>query len=182
MTLPLTGSVLTQYNNLPCVPPSTPLGDTLNSLYTATLPGQLVGAYKSVDESISQSTVLQNDDALFGTLPVGAWAFRLFLFLDLQDGSGIKLALSGAAVFSTLKARINVFADNGTNVASGLVTALDVAVEHGGAGAGPHWATIDGSIAVTTAGVLGLAWAQNASRVLPAIVQAGSFLSSSKLG
>ena len=34
-TLPLTGAVLTAYNNLPAIPPNDPLGTLINQLVTA---------------------------------------------------------------------------------------------------------------------------------------------------
>lgn len=136
--------------------------------------------YKSTDESINNSTTLQNDDELSVSLAASAkYWFRFYLFTNNAAAlEGIKLGLNGTAGVSALKAQITIY-DDTTNaiVAFGRVTAFGSSVA-AGLSSGDNVSIIEGSISTSTAGTFLLQWAQNVSGggASATTVQAGSAL------
>lgn len=101
MTLPLTGSLLTQYNALPCVPLNTPLGDLLNLLYSLTgfsMPVSNIGAgvTAGANNNIYLADATGGDATV--TLPTAAAAGQGGRILVKKiDSSGNNVILSPAA-------------------------------------------------------------------------------------
>jgi hypothetical protein len=164
----LTGAPLTAYNNLPATPPDTPLGDLLNRLANASRT-----VYKTVDESLASSNVLQPDNELFLDLDANkVYEIDAILFMTLT-ADGLQVAFNGNNGFSDLKCQAMVY-DNQLRAIARLV-AYGVAVSHTAAGPGDHWVRMQGSIAVTTAGRLTIWWAQQTVNVAPLVLQKGSY-------
>ncbi len=134
---------------------------------------------KGADQSVTSSTVMQNDTALVLPLPANTtWLFDAFL--DYEGGTGgssdmkwtfalptgathryvfIESSAAGvAAVNMSLGASINTASTNGAAFLKGVL--------------------MKGSVIVgSTGGSLQLQWAQNTSSVTPTIVHAQSYLS-----
>lgn len=121
----------------------------------------IVSAYKSADESVSNTT-LQDDNHLSVTLAASSkyrFTFRLF---TTSGGAveGLKLALSGTVGVTSMKAKVVIYDDTTNTLVEGRVTALNSAVGSG-LSAGDNHADIDGTIETSTAGTFLLSWAQN---------------------
>jgi hypothetical protein len=167
VTLPLIGSLLTKFNALPCVPLEEPLGDLLNSLAVRT-------AFKSADETVVSSTVLQADDQLFVDVVAGArYQFQAILFFSVP-ADGIKVSLNGTCTVGGLKAQVEIY--DTVLRQSGRITALGGSVAHGTGGGGDHYVTIQGSVEVGDAGTLGIWWAQATSNIVGLTLQRDSSL------
>lgn len=134
--------------------------------------------YKTADESVASSTVLQDDDHLTVTLGASAsYWFKFFLFHNNVGAlEGIKVAVSGTAGVTSLKAQITI-TDDTTNTTAALarVTAFGSAVG-AGLGAGDNYTEIQGVIETSTAGTFLLQFAQNASGTNAVTMQRGSSL------
>jgi hypothetical protein len=121
--------------------------------------------HKTADESINSSTSLQADDHLSVNLTASKnYNFRFLLHLN-NDGAaaGIKLALSGTAGITSMKAQVRIY-DDTTNALVGFdrITAFNSGVT-AALSAGAAHAIIEGTIEVSTAGTFLLHWAQNSS-------------------
>lgn len=73
MPLPLTGSLLTQYNNLPCIPPTAPLGDLLNE------------AAAGGGSGLSILPVSATGDNVIGSTPEAVGTTAAFVVADSTD-------------------------------------------------------------------------------------------------
>jgi hypothetical protein len=67
MALPLTGSLLTRYNNLPAIPPEEPLGDLLNSIGGGGS-GYTIPAVTTVSEVLTTTGQLLRVDSSAGAV------------------------------------------------------------------------------------------------------------------
>lgn len=135
-------------------------------------------AYKTADESVSNTT-LQDDDHLTVTvLAGGKYAIRALVFADNAGAlEGLKLALGGTCTATSLKAQMSIY-DDVTNalVAFARVTALTSSVG-AGLSLGGSLSTITGTIEVNAGGTLLLSWAQNAGAGASATtIQRGSYM------
>lgn len=145
----------------------------------------ILEAYKTADESVTNSTTLQNDDHLSVSV-VASTKYRLRCFIfhtSLSTTAGIKLALSGTATITSMKAQISIF-DDTTNVISGLARVSSLGSSVGaGLGAGDNFVTIEGTVEINAAGTFLVQWAQNvADAVNASTVQQGSYLELEKVG
>lgn len=135
-----------------------------------------IRSYKSSDESVSNTT-LQDDDALTLSLAASSiYKYKLFIFVAAAGtAEGFKAALSGTVGVTSMKAEITLFDDvSNTMVALDRVTALNSSVG-GGLSIGTAFCTIEGTIETSTAGTLLLSWAQSSGIGLAATtVQRGS--------
>ena len=143
-------------------------------------------AYKTADESVDNSTTLQDDDHLTTTLAASAkYNFKLYLFTNNAGAAeGIKVALGGTVGVTQLKAQVTIF-DDTTNLIAALarVTALGSSVA-AGLGTGDNFTTIEGSIETSTSGTFLLQWAQNVSGggVTATTVQRSSYMVVERIG
>lgn len=141
-------------------------------------------AYKTADESVS-STTLQDDDHL--TIAVAAstkYHFRFYLFVSAAGAvEGLKLAVGGTCTVTSMKGNVTILDDVNSAIAKvGLVTALNSSIGIA-LPIGTTRAVVEGSAEVNGAGTLLLSWAQFAGIGLASTtVQRGSFLVVEKLG
>lgn len=143
-----------------------------------------LAAYKGADETVTSSTVLQNDDALFLDLDAAATYFWLML-LDYEGGmqgsSDLKWQFSvpsgAAGILSPL-----FFSNSGAlSFTLGGIAATVIAGTNGAGTKRPLLAA--GTIVTSaTAGNMQLTWAQNVSSGTGTIVHAGSALLAWQVG
>lgn len=135
-------------------------------------------AYKSADESLS-STTLQDDDHLtVGVASATKYRFKFYLFVNTAGAvEGLKLAIGGTCTATSMKASMTILDDvAGTTAVIGRVTALASSVGVA-ISLGNSRATIEGTIEVNAAGTFLLSWAQFAGLgVAATTVQRGSYL------
>lgn len=131
-------------------------------------------AYKSSDENLASSTVLQNDDELTVNVVGGnKYYFKACIFVN-EINSGMKFALNGTSTVTTLKAIIKIY--DTVLTALGRITAYNSPVTHGHAASGSHEVLIEGTLIPATSGTLVVQWAQNTSDAGNLTVQTGSIL------
>ena len=135
---------------------------------------------KAADETVTNSTTLQDDDHLLFT--VGAnetWAFEFTIFAEATSAADVKTALTVPAGAALIAGQI---AEQFTSAATTPSTSLTsgAAFLNGGTSGGvgvPTCIVIRGSVANgATAGNVTLQWAQNAASATPAKVYAGSYV------
>lgn len=135
-------------------------------------------AYKTADESVSNTT-LQNDDELTVTLAASTkYHFRICLFTSSAGAAeGLKLALAGTVGVTSMKAQIAIYDDTTNTLAAfARVSTLNSAIG-AGLSAGDNHAIIEGTIETSAAGTFLLSWAQNAGAgAASTTVQRGSTL------
>jgi hypothetical protein len=137
-----------------------------------------LSVYKASDETVTNSTTLQDDDAL--TVSVSAstsYRFRFVIFQTSASGTaGLKLGINGTCTVTDMKAQVTIYDDTTNAIAGfGRITALGSSV---GAlvSTGDNYAVIEGTILVNAAGTLLLQWAQNvADAVNGTTVQKNSY-------
>lgn len=125
-------------------------------------------AYKSADETVTNSTTLQNDDALTVTVAASVkYHIRATIFItSASTTAGFKFALGGTCTVTSLKAQLFLY-DDTTNALAGFTRAEALGTSLGaGLGAGDNYAVIDGTVEVNAAGTLLIQWAQNTADVL----------------
>lgn len=136
---------------------------------------------KSADESVTSSTVLQDDNELFaGMLANTDYSFEAFLMANVAAGGGnggLKIAfdvpasasLAWQGLHSTGTSAPSSFAVNTTD--DGASTVLNLSDNE------LRWVRVVGSVRVgATAGNLVFRWAQNSSSATASTVKAGSYL------
>ena len=104
----------------------------------------------------------------------GRYRVEAQLFLQETLG-GARFTLNGTAVLSECKIGVCIY-DTGGLRTSGRIGTLGTDITHSSAGAGDHQVTYTGTINVTTAGSLGVYWAQNTSNAANLTMESGSFL------
>ncbi|OZC62164.1 hypothetical protein CH267_01065 [Rhodococcus sp. 06-621-2] len=146
--------------------------------------GGIVTEEKTVDESVTSSTVQQDDDELFTYLDPGSYDVRLGLIVDGSQTGDIKIGFAGTAGAT--------FNWGGTTPTSGVTsdtaavnwlarTLADTQIA-GARGAGiPAMIPIVGRLKVTTAGRFGLQWSQGTSDATATIVKAGSWITAERV-
>ncbi len=124
-------------------------------------------AYKAADESVTSSTVLQNDDHLTVNVKAGRkYVFRFVLHVE-SPSARLKYSLSGTSTATYLVASSED--DGGVRIA-----ALDSAAAIGTGGS--KIVAISGAYEPATDGSFFLKWAQNSSDVITTTVLKGSYL------
>lgn len=134
---------------------------------------------KGADESVTSSTTVQNDDALF--LPVVTNAsYLMFCYLDYEGGTGgssdLKLSWASPASSTVRCQKIHVDSSNATQVGVTDYTSLVVTARTAGAGNLQALSMIGTFVTTSTAGNLQLLWAQNTSSGTATIVHVQSYL------
>jgi len=131
---------------------------------------------KTVDEVLASDNTLTLDNELFVNVEEGAYFVEMFL-TDSPNGSsgGMKVAIGGTAIASSVEGWVRkIFS---ADVSTVRITALNSSVS--AVFANPVIdgnITIHATVVVSTAGTLGLSWAQNSSDINPTTLQAGSVL------
>lgn len=154
-----------------------------------TAPGQSL-VYKSADQSVVNSAVLQDDDEL--RFPVNAltnYWFRMLLLFHTSGSAApdFKFALraiGGSALLRACMSYVSRAEDytppegvvGGTGFVD-LATAVELVFTTSPGATSPGFVAIEGSIGKdATPGSLGLQWAQRVSSASPVVVLAGSIL------
>lgn len=151
--------------------------DKLNSMLGLT-------AWKTATESVTSSTVLQNDDELFLTVEANA-TYVMFMFLlhdsDATAAGDIKLGFSSPAS-STFA--WGVHGANTSSTSSSAVTSVNMTLQTtsstvslGGGDSTGTTAFIGGTLVTSgTAGTFRLQWAQDTSNAVATNVRIGSYM------
>jgi len=139
-----------------------------------------ISIIKQADESVTSSTVMQNDNELVLNLPTINAQYLFALFLDYEGGtqgsSDIKWQFtvpSGAALRYT-----GAWIGTGGGAVTGTLNSAGTVQNAGSSGAGnTHGILAVGTLQVaTTTGTIQLQWAQNTSSGTATIVHAQSFI------
>lgn len=124
--------------------------------------GKTAWAYKTVGETVNNSTVLQDDDHLFFTIAdAEVWQYSFTIEANLWAASDLKIQLThpgGSGYYSTRLYRISAAATPISAVqaaATGSPLAILVPADD------TYMLHIDGSYTATAAGTFKLQWAQN---------------------
>jgi hypothetical protein len=176
MPLPLTGSTLTKYNALPCVPQEEPLGDLLNGMMTSTS----LGTAKATNTSLSNTTTPVEDlNVALATPGLYRVSLQVQVTID-SDVPGLQLGLAplNGAVFSTFTGFRQSFKtatapDFDINAASFSI--------NGVGSAGTYMLIVEGTLGVTTPGDIGITWVPIVSSADAVTVFQGSSLVAYKL-
>lgn len=150
------------------------------------------GKYKTADETVNNSTTLQNDDHLaFAIAANEVWAFRLVVYYTNASGTpGIKFAFTVPASCTGIffgKARLWAAADSFTTSASGdFIETTITTTPGGGFGSGFTFAVgvveLQGVITnSSTAGTIQYQWAQAAAVASNTIAKLGSYMDLKRL-
>jgi hypothetical protein len=142
---------------------------------------------KAVDESVTSSITLQNDDELFLTADANA-QYLVFghVIYDGAAAGDISIAWSGpaSATFDWVSGGIQTGASTGVDTVSTSAQILSANPAIGAIGAGSNLVIPLQGILVTagTAGTLQFRWAQNTSSATATRVRAGSVLAMWRIG
>lgn len=142
-------------------------------------------AYKTVTETVTSSTALQNDDALTLSIPAaGHWAFELrFRVSAASSTPDFKFAFNTDANMSNDSYTYSYGADNDSiNGVRGVSGIDDVEIVDFSSGLTDHAFTIQGVLEISAAGTLTLRWAQNTSSGSAVGLQAGGMMKLEYLG
>lgn len=138
-----------------------------------------LSAYKGSDESVTNSVVLQNDDALF--LQVAAdTTYAFTAFIDYEGGttgaSDLQWKFTGPSGFTMRYHHVNILPSGVSSV--GFISTETSNPNAGTNGAGNSQAiTMTGTFVISdTPGTLQLQWAQKTANATPTIVHTGSAL------
>lgn len=150
-------------------------GSTLSSLITELRP---LHVRKAADETLSNSTTLQNDDELF--LSVGVQIYDLEAQVIYGAGTSADFKIAWTFPSATLD-YVAACLDNAASPVAGQIVsqgeASGTSKSFGGVGvAAFRYAWFKGRINVATAGTLRVQWAQNSPVVENTVVKTGSFI------
>ncbi len=137
-----------------------------------------LAAYKGADESVTSSTALQNDDALYLALnPDAVYFFACMLDYEggAQGSSDLKFAWAGPSGFTMAYGLLAITPGGGSS--AGYLRG-PAGASCGTTGTGNRWsALMTGSLTTGgSPGTLQLQWAQNTSSGTATVVHAGSVL------
>ena len=142
--------------------------------------------YKTADETVNNSTTLQNDDHLLFSIAANeVWAFDMFMYYTIASGNpGVKWAFTVPASctgwYQTATVAANIDAGGGTNA----IFSNAIATTSGFTPTGltsfliVHHGNIVNS---TNAGTIQFQWAQNAAVASDLKLKLGSYLSLKRL-
>lgn len=135
-----------------------------------------LAAYKSLNEGVTSSIVLQNDDALLLLLPASAvFYFRCKLGYTAAAGTGdIKL---GWTLPDSASMAYALYGDSGGSATNGFWETQTSVPALSGNGTTPAALVMRGTVATAgTPGVMQLQWCQHTSSATATVVLAGSSL------
>ena len=136
-----------------------------------------LSAVKTVDESVTSSTTLQNDDALFVTVAANA-TYLLYCYLDYEGASAGDLKFSWSVPTSATM-RFTIIGQTAASAAQTAVTGSESTSYTVGADAAAtlNAVLMTGTLVTSSSsGTLQLQWAQGASTGTATKVHAQSFL------
>lgn len=139
---------------------------------------------KTADETVNNSTALQNDDHLLVALPTaGTFGFQMVLFYDSSTTADFKAAFTMPAGATMLWGGVGPATTAGSSVGDGqflTTTVSGTAIPYGGAGTGTTntlMLVVNGEITMGgTSGNLQLQWAQNTLDATNTVVRTRSRL------
>lgn len=136
---------------------------------------------KTADESVTNSTTLQDDDELLRSVTSGyTYSVRALLYVDDAGGNCIKMALGGSATASYVQGSIRYNNNDGSVGSAGSwgneFTALGTAINSTAIAHNGLLAEVIATVAVSGTGTLVVRWAQNTSNATPVTVKKGSWL------
>lgn len=144
--------------------------------------------YKTADESVNNSTVLQNDDHLsFAIAASEVWAFSMFLYFTIASGDpGMKFAFTVPASCTGWYHLVGNHATSidGLNTTSGQMGHASIATSRSWAMTGitDHLAVIRGVIINgANAGTIQFQWAQNTGVASNLTLKLGSYMDLKRL-
>lgn len=131
---------------------------------------------KTADESVTNSTALQNDDELvISGLAAGTYAFEMALFFTASSAFDLKIDFDNSANVTTFTAVS--FSESTGNVLAGTIGSETVDTNHEGQGpTNVAIVTIDAVLVVGAAGQIGLRFAQVTMGGTSTTVKAGSWM------
>jgi hypothetical protein len=138
-------------------------------------------AVKTVDETVTSSTVLQNDDHLFFSIGSSeTWFVRAGLWMvDPSAAADVKFAFVLPASGTILMSSIIVDSSSSLNLRH--ITTSGGTMSFDGIAAG-YFGTFEGMVATGgTAGTVQMQWAQNTSNGTGTTLKKGSFLMGAKM-
>ena len=142
-------------------------------------------AYKSSDESVTNSTTLQADDALTVTVAASTkYAFRAKLFVNADGAvSGVKVGVNGTSTITAMKVQVYIYDDVlNSLVGFARLTTLGSAGVGAGLSTGVGYVIVEGSVDINGAGTFYIEWAQNTVDAVNAVtVQVASDLNLERL-
>jgi len=150
-------------------------GSTLYSLITELRPLYI---RKTLDETLSNSTTLQDDDELFLSFDTQVYDFEAVVYYGAGTGADFKIAWTFPS--ATLDYHVSGL-DNSASPVAGQVVSLGEASgtskSYGGLGVSSiRFAWFRGTLNVASAGTLRCQWAQNSAVVENTVVKAGSWI------
>lgn len=144
--------------------------------------GRTVGIVKTANESVTSSTVIQDDNELMTTLTTGTYIFDCFVVLDSNTaGADINVQFNGTVTgnIAWYGAGAHNSMTTGSTAAGEWIarenlvnTTPYAASQSAGTVMGMHFT---GSLICTVGGTFGLRWAQQTSNAAATTVKAGSF-------
>jgi hypothetical protein len=139
---------------------------------------QPLGKTKDANETVNNSTTLQNDNELFVTLATTAvYAVEMYLFIDSSTTADFKFDFTGPAGMD-LDGQVTTLWSTTTDIREYAVPTAPALPNNTS-----NQLTMTGRLYTTgTAGTLQLRWAQNTATVVDTIVYARSYLRLTRLG
>lgn len=142
--------------------------------------GVRLNAYKTADESVTNSATIQDDDHLSLTLTAGRWRIQGLIIADGSTAGDIKMQMdySGTVTAGYWTGYGATTASSGASTIQHLAVAFGTSQPYGCQGAGTKTTyPIFGTINVSTGGTLKFRWAQNTSDGTATTVYTESHLS-----
>lgn len=130
-------------------------------------------AYKTADESVTSSDVLQADDSLAVAIKANRkYVFNAVLFVSGGNAGDFKVGFTGPAVNNFIAGGIDSSSQSATTQVA-LGGSQTYQLDGGGAIYMIHWS---GGIEPSADGTFTVVWAQNVSNGTPTVVHRGSYL------
>jgi hypothetical protein len=149
---------------------------TINTNFT-NLNDQVKIIYKSADETVNNSTTLQDDDHLsFSIAANEAWAFHLCLFYRAATTPDVKYALTvpASATYQLFSVQQFQAVGDGAAITTAVANGSGASVTEGEMASG---VVVNGA----NAGTVQLQWAQNTANASNTKVLQGSYIIATKL-
>jgi hypothetical protein len=158
----------------------------IGHIISATAIGGTQSVVKTADETVNNSTVLQNDDQLL--LPIGAsqtWAFEMFIYFtkaNAAPGFKFDFAIPATTAGRHMGSNVDERLDDALAAAVFASTDLtsDITLDFAGT-TNPALIHIIGTVSTGDAGNLQFRWAQAVANASNTVVKAGSWMKATRL-
>jgi hypothetical protein len=173
--------------SLPSVGASDGTWGTIANAAFNQLNAYIVGVRKTVDESVTSSTAVQDDNALAVAVAASCiYEVRWSLLVDGATAGDLKYAFTGPASATMVWESTGHAAADTTNVAqiTTPIAAIGTTITHGTLGSGTD-SRVNGRgllVVAATPGTLQLQWAQGTSSGTATKVKAASYLVATRIG